>query len=121
MSQRSAAKRINYNLEANDNEASSGGDDSDDSQKGFQSLKRQAPPSTAARTSRVQSSQEGASQEIENSQREALPGGQPGRQRSKTGGVSEHLETLPEGEEEDPKEPVASQTILPASASQAKV
>ena len=122
MSQRSAAKRVNYNLDASDNEASGGGDDSDNSEGGFQRLKRQAPPSAAARTSRVQSSQENASQEIGSSQREALPGSQTGRQRSITGGASGgHLETLPEGEEEDLKEPVATQTTLPASASKAKV
>ena len=121
MSQRSAAKRVNYNLDASDNEASGGGDDSDDSEGGFQRLKRQAPPSAAARTSRVQSSQENASQEIGSSQREALPGSQTGRQRSMTGGASGPLETLPEGEEEDLEDPVATQTTLPASASKAKV
>ena len=121
MSQRSAAKRVNYNLEASDNEASGGGYASDDSEGGFQRLKRQAPPSAAARTSRVQSSQENASQEFGSSQREALPGSQTSRQRSITGGASGYLETLPEGEEKDLEEPVATQTTLPASASKAKV
>ena len=121
MSQRSAAKRINYNLDASDNEASGGADDSDDSEGGFQRLKRQAPPSTAARTSRVQSSQENASQETGTPGREALPESQTGRQRSKTGTVSGRLETVPEREGEDLKESVVIQTILPASASRAKV
>ena len=121
MSQRSAAKRVNYNLDASDSEAGGGGEDSGDSEGGFQRLKRQAPPSTAARTSRVQSSQENASQEVGMPQEEALPGSQPGRQRSKTGVATGRLETLPEGEEEDPKEPVATQTTLPASATKAKV
>ncbi|CAK0784859.1 hypothetical protein CVIRNUC_008064 [Coccomyxa viridis] len=97
MSQRSAAKHVNYNLDASDNEVSGSGDDSDNSEGGFQRLKRQAPPSAAARTSRVQSSQENASQEIGSSQREALPGSQTGRRRSITGGASGHLNSARRG------------------------
>ena len=106
MSQRSVAKRVKYNVDLTDEDASGDDDDAnetDDSAGGLQKLKSQPCAPAAAKSKRLQLSQEGtASQQEAEPLSSAVGTASAGRRQSMTAAGSGRLQAVPEEAEEDP-------------------
>ena len=104
MSQRSAAKRVKYDVDISDEDASGGDEDAEEDDAGgggLQKLKRQSSVPEEAGNNRLQTSQDARA-----SEREAEPVGSAagmalaGRRQSMTATGNGHLESVPEEAEE---------------------